>query len=100
MLFLHRAVVIDEHEGAVILGVHVALSPLVPRAKVTFGVVVRKSGLGWAFLLASGQDRKRVAQSVAALVFVFSPRESLFASQRIEETHCQGRLVRCGDTRM
>lgn len=47
------AVVIDENEGALVVGVGVALRALVARAEVAFWVVGWKGGFGGGFLLAS-----------------------------------------------
>jgi hypothetical protein len=53
LFFLHGTVVIQEHEGAVVFGVGVALGALVSGAEVALGVVVRQGGLGGTFLCAS-----------------------------------------------
>lgn len=53
LLLLYSAVVVDKHEGAVILRIDVPLRTLVPGAKVAFGIVIGEGGLGGTLLRSS-----------------------------------------------
>jgi hypothetical protein len=54
LLFLHSAVVVHKHEGAVVFRVGVTLGALVSGTEVAFRVVVRQGSLGGTLLRASG----------------------------------------------
>lgn len=78
LLLLHGAVVIDEDEGALVLGIGVTLRALVARAEVALRVVVRQSSLGGALLGAS------IENDLSCWLFCAGA----------PCTYCQGRLVR------
>lgn len=53
LFLLDSAIVVDEHERAVVLGIGVSLGTFVARTQIAAGVVLGQSSLGGALLLSS-----------------------------------------------